>query len=277
MCKVLGVSKSGYCKWLNSEPSKRAVENKKITDQIRDIHQESKQTYGSPRITQQLRAEGIQVSRPRVARLMQQAKIRSKVKRKFVATTDSKHTHPVAENLLNRQFEPGQTDQIWVSDLTYIRTAEGWLYLTVIIDLCCRKVIGWALSKSLDAESTCIAAWNMAVGQQAPQPGLIFHSDRGIQYACTEFRQLLKQHKVQQSMSRRANCWDNAVAESFFKSLKVEWLYGKRFANRAQAQLTVFEYIETWYNTRRRHSALGYMTPTEFEQLMSNKKIFALS
>jgi transposase InsO family protein len=208
---------------------------------------------------------------------MQRAKIRSKVKRKFVATTDSKHTHPVAENLLNRQFEPGQTDQIWVSDLTYIRTAEGWLYLTVIIDLCCRKVIGWALSKSLDAESTCVAAWKMAVGQQPPQPGLIFHSDRGIQYACTEFRQLLNQHKVQQSMSRRANCWDNAVAESFFKSLKVEWLYGNRFASRVQAQLAVFEYIETWYNTRRRHSALGYMTPTEFEHLMSNKKIFAPS
>lgn len=272
MCKVLIVSKSGYYKWFKSEPSRRAVENKKITEQIRVIHRQSQQTYGSPRIREELLAQGMEVSRPRVARLMQLAKIRSKTKRKFVVTTDSKHTHPVAENLLDRNFEPGRSDQVWISDLTYIHTAEGWLYLTVIIDLCCRKVIGWALSKSLDAPSTSMAAWKMAVRHQVPRPGLIFHSDRGIQYACQEFRQLLSQAKAVQSMSRRANCWDNAVAESFFKSLKVEWLYGKRFATRAQTQLAVFEYIETWYNTRRRHSALGYMTPKEFEQFLSNNK-----
>jgi putative transposase len=201
---------------------------------------------------------------------MKQAQLRSKVKRKYVATTDSKHTHPIADNLLDRQFQVGQQRQIWVSDITYIHTLQGWLYLTVILDLACRKVLGWALSKSLDASSTSLAAWKMAVSKQPPQPGMIFHSDRGVQYACSPFRQLLEQHPVRQSMSRKANCWDNAVAESFFKSLKVEWLYDQHFANIQQAELAVFEYIEAWYNTRRRHSALGYRTPVEFEHFLFN-------
>lgn len=273
MCKVLKVSRSGYHKWLKSEPSKRAVENKKITQSIRQIHRRSKQTYGSPRIQEVLETQGIKVSRQRVARLMVQAGIRSKIKKKFVATTDSKHDHPVADNLLDRNFEPGGSQQVWISDLTYIQTAEGWLFLTVILDLACRKVIGWALSQSLEAEQTSVAAWKMAVKQQQPRPGLIFHSDRGVQYACSEFRGLLSSHQAIQSMSRRANCWDNAVAESFFKSLKVEWLYDQRFATRKQAQLAVFEYIETWYNTQRLHSALGYMPPAEFEQLLLNSKL----
>lgn len=270
MCLLLGVSRSAYYAWRKRKPSKRAIENQRITHQIRLIHQCSGQTYGSPRIAEELQAQGEMVSRPRVALLMKKANIRSKIKRKFVVTTDSDHLHPVAENLLNRQFGVGGAIPVWVSDLTYIRTLSGWLYLTVIMHLNTRKVIGWALSRSLDAASTTVAAYKMAITNQAPINGLIFHSDQGVQYACTEFRTLLSQYDVQQSMSRKGNCWDNAVIESFFKSLKVEWLNDRRFDNQTQAQLAVFEYIESWYNTRRRHSSLNYLTPNQFEQLLFN-------
>jgi len=273
MCRVLGVSKSGYYKWLNSEPSKRAIENQALTAKIRQIHQRSKRTYGSPRIAAQLRREGVAASRVRVARLMKHAGMRSEYKRKYRATTDSKHAHPVAENLLERNFRPKNIGQAWVSDLTYIATAQGWLYLTVIIDLALRKVIGWALSSNLSAADTSMLAWKMAIRQQPLTRELIFHSDRGVQYACTEFKELLAEdERVQQSMSRKGNCWDNAVAESFFKSLKVECLYRQRFETRAQAELAVFEYIETWYNTQRLHSALGYLSPAEYEQILSSNQ-----
>jgi putative transposase len=276
MCQVLGVSKSGYYKWLNSEPSRRSMENQTLTLSIRKIHKRSKGTYGSPRIAEELRAQGVQVSRVRVARLMQQAHIRGEHKKKYQATTDSKHDHPVAENLLDRNFQPAHIGQAWVSDLTYIRTGQGWLYLTVIIDLAMRKVIGWALSKDLSAQSTNIAAWKMAISRQPITRELIFHSDRGVQYACKDFKALLaKDERVRQSMSRKGNCWDNAVAESFFKTLKVECLYRQRFSTRAQAEMAVFEYIETWYNTHRRHSALGYLSPAQFEQLLLNNKMAA--
>lgn len=270
MCKVLSVSRSGYHKWFKSGPSRRAIENKALTEKIRVIHHKSKGTYGSPRITMALQEQGVAVSRPRVARLMQQAKIRSVVKKKYVATTDSKHSYPVADNLLDRNFQPEQPGQVWVSDITYIRTMQGWLYLTIIMDLAMRKVIGWALSRDLSAQHTSAAAWKMAIQHQLPKAGLIFHSDRGVQYACTEFRGLLNSYEVTQSMSRRANCWDNAVAESFFKTLKVECVYQHRFETKAHAEITVFEYIETWYNTQRKHSANGYMTPVEYERFLLN-------
>ncbi len=274
MCQVLSVSKSGYYKWLNGGPSRRAVENKELTEKIRAVYERSKRVYGSPRITEELRAQGEKVSRPRVARLMQKAEIRSETKKKYVATTDSKHSHPVAENLLDRDFQAEQPGQVWVSDITYIRTGQGWLYLTVIIDLAMRKVIGWALSQSLSAQDTSIAAWEMAIRRQPPKPGLLFHSDRGIQYACAEFRQALEgQGLVKQSMSRKANCWDNAVAESFFKTFKVELVYRNRFETRDRAQIAVFEYIEAWYNTQRRHSAIGYMSPADYEQFLLNSKM----
>ena len=276
MCKVLGVSRGGYYRWLKADPSRRSIENQELTEKIRVVHRKSKQTYGSPRITKELRSEGIEVSRPRVARLMKRAGIRSEIKKKFVVTTDSKHTHPVAENLLNRNFEAELPGQAWVSDITYIRTAEGWLFLTVIIDLALRKVIGWALSSNLTAQATSMAAWKMALQHQPPQKELIFHSDRGVQYACMEFRQLLNRHQfVTQSMSRKANCWDNAVAESFFKTLKVECIYQNDFKSRAQAQITVFEYIECWYDTQRRHSAIGYLAPAQYEQLLLNNQTAA--
>lgn len=276
MCKVLGVSKSGYYKWFKNEPSKRAIENKGITEKIRNIHGKSKRTYGSPRIREELHKEGVRISRARVARLMRRAHIRSEIRKKYVITTDSKHDYPVAENLLERNFQAELPGQVWVSDITYIRTTQGWLFLTVIIDLAMRKVIGWALSQSLTAQQTSLAAWKMATQHQPPQQGLIFHSDQGVQYACLEFRQLLGRHKgVRQSMSRKGNCWDNAVAESFFKTLKVECVYRHRFETRAQAEITVFEYIETWYNTQRRHSAIAFMAPADYEQFLLNNKLAA--
>lgn len=276
MCKVLQVSKSGYYKWLKSSPSKRAMQNKVLTDQIRQIYQRSKQTYGSPRITYELRVHGFDISRPRVARLMRKAGIRSKVRRKYIVTTDSKHRFNIADNLLDRNFQVGEIGKVWVSDITYIRTAQGWLYLTTIIDLGDRKVIGWSLSKSLKAEHTSMAAWRMAVKNRPITHELIFHSDRGVQYACTEFVTLLKTYKtVSQSMSRKGNCWDNAVAESFFKSLKAEWTNWHKYQSLNEAALSVFEYIETWYNLKRRHSALGYMTPVEYEHYLLTQKIAA--
>ena len=246
MCKVLNVSRSGYYYWLTQRPTNRTKENETILELISDSLTASKGRYGSPKITQDLRAQGVNVSRPRVARLMKQANLKSIIQKKYVVTTtDSKHTYPVAENHLNRQFNPTKPGQAWVSDLTYIATGEGWIYLTIIIDLYDRKVIGWALSKSMKAAETTIPAWQMAIKNRPIERNLIFHSDRGVQYACHAFTKLLKKHPlVLQSMSGKGNCWDNAVAESFFKSLKSELVYQQNFQTRAMAKQAVFEYIE---------------------------------
>lgn len=265
MCKALKVSKSGYYAWRRRPESARSLENKAITSKIEKVFGDSKGTYGSPRVTEKLNDNGTRVSRPRVARLMRKAHLRSKMARRFVNTTDSDHEYKVAPNLLDRDFKPGRIRRAWVSDITYIHTAQGWLYLTVIIDLGDRKVIGWALSRSMHAVVTVVAAYKMALINRGICEGLIFHSDRGVQYACEEFRTLLgKGGLVVQSMSRKGNCWDNAVAESFFKSLKTEWLYGRTFKTREQAEIAVFEYIEIWYNRFRLHSALGYQTPEKY-------------
>jgi putative transposase len=276
MCKVLKASKSGYYKWLGSSPSKRVIQNKVLTEQIRQVYHQSKQTYGSPRITRELLARSIKVSRPRVARLMQKAGIQSKIRKKYVITTDSKHKFPVADNLLDRDFKVGNVGKVWVSDITYIRTAQCWLYLTTIIDLGDRKVIGWSLSRSLKSKDTSIAAWRMAVNNRPITMELIFHSDRGVQYACREFTSILNANQyVRQSMSRKGNCWDNAVAESFFKSLKVEWTNRHKYQSFREASLSIFEYIEGWYNVRRRHSALGYISPKDFFNFLLINKIAA--
>ncbi len=276
MCKVFKVSKSGFYRWLKSGSSKRTRQNKLLTEQIRRIHEQSHGTYGSPRITRELSSLSIKVSRPRVARLMRKARIQSKHRRKYVVTTDSKHTFKVAKNLLDRDFQPGTIGKAWVSDITYIRTVQGWLYLTTVIDLGDRKVIGWALSTSLKAEHTSVAAWKMAVTNRPVTGDLIFHSDRGVQYACTEFIDLLNAYKtVRQSMSRKGNCWDNAVAESFFKSLKSEWIRWRKYQTINEAKTSVFQYIEGWYNTKRRHSALNYMTPSEFKYHLLTQKLAA--
>ena len=277
MSKVLQVSRSGYYCWLKNGPSPRTIENQELTDEIRRIHIMSKQTYGSPRITAELNAKVRIASRPRVARLMKKAGIRSRITKKYrVATTDSKHGFFIAPNLLDRDFKVGETGKVWVSDITYIPTVQGWLYLTTVIDLGDRKVIGWALSTTMKAEDTTVAAWKMAVTNRPITSELIFHSDRGVQYACTEFTDLLQAYTtVKRSMSRKGNCWDNAVAESFFKSMKSEWTKWQRYQTFKQAELSVFEYIEIWYNIQRRHSALNYMTPIEYHNFLHNRNLAA--
>lgn len=266
MCKVLKVSRSGYYGWLKRRPSKWEVENGKLLVKIRMIHQQSNQTYGSPRITMELRDQQFKVSRPRVARLMKTAGIRSRIVRKFRVTTDSRHNYPIVENKLNRQFKVESTGQVWVSDITYIWTSQGWLYLTIIMDLADRKIIGWALSHSLRVDQTVMPAWRMAMINRPINQELIFHSDRGVQYACSAFASFLETYqKVSRSMSRKGDCWDNAVAESFFKTIKSELIYHYKFSAWLEAKRAIFEYIEIWYNRKRKHSALGYLSPEEYE------------
>jgi putative transposase len=275
MCLVFGVSRSRFYTWLDNGLSNTSIQNQVLTEEIRAIHDNSKQTYGSPRITRELIKLDVKVSCPRVARLMKKAKIRSIVKRKFRVTTDSEHRYPIVENKLNRQFKVGKI-AAWVSDITYIKTTQGWLYLTIISDLADRKIIGWSLSSTLKAIDTVIPAWKMARKNRSITSELIFHSDRGIQYACSEFKSLLdKNPLVIRSMSRKGNCWDNAVAESFFKTLKAECVYQSKFINKHQAAIIIFEYIEIWYNRKRSHSALGYLFPKEFEDFLSQEKLAA--
>lgn len=276
MCKVFKVSTSGYYNWIKAVPSKRMLENKDITKRIISIYKESKETYGSPMITKRLNKDFVKVSRPRVARLMRDLNIQSKRKRKFIITTDSRHKYPVVENILNRNFHVDELGKCWVSDLTYIGTVQGWLYLTTVIDLADRKVIGWALSETMKASHTSIAAFNMAKMNRPINGELIFHSDRGIQYACTEFKDTVEANNdVIRSMSRKGNCWDNAVAESFFKTLKSDLIYGSKFETVKEAKSAIFEYIEIWYNRKRMHSSIGYRTPEEMEEYLINKKIAA--
>ena len=274
MCKVFKVSRSAFYQSQKFTPSNRDGENQILTSEIMRIHTRSKATYGSPRMTEELNASGFKVSRPRVSRLMKQKNIRAVHAKKFVVTTDSNHKYPVVENKLDRNFTPDDKAMAWVSDITYIRTSQGWLYLTAVIDLYDRKVIGWALSSSLTAGSTTIPAWRMAAKNREITHNLIFHSDRGIQYACTEFRELLETYEnVDRSMSRKGNCWDNAVAESFFKTLKVELIYRTRYVKKEDAAIAIFEWIETWYNKNRRHSALENLTMNEFENLNRIKNV----
>ena len=257
MCKVLKVSRSSYYSWLVREPGTREKDNDELSKRIKIVYESSKRTYGSPRVTMALLQEGLHVSRPRVARLMKKQNLKSIIRKKWIVTTDSRHNYPVVENKLNRDFNVTRTGQVWVSDITYIKTWQGWLYLTVIIDLYDRKVIGWSFSRSLKAVYTTIPAWRMAIRNRPITQALIFHSDRGIQYACSEFKNLLSSYKlVERSMSRKGDCWDNAVAESFFKTLKVEHIYRNSYKTFKQAELSVFEYIEAWYNVNRIHTTI---------------------
>ena len=266
MCKVLNVSSSGYYYWRKHPIGARQQNQDQLVNHIRRVHDKSQCRYGSPRIADELREQGVKASRNRIARLMKKVGLRSIMYKKFrVQTTESNHGYPVAKNLLNREFTADKPGQKWVSDLTYIATGQGWLYLTVILDLADRKVVGWAMSDSMKAVETSITAWRMALKNRPIANQLVFHSDRGIQYACTEFRDELKDLPVAQSMSRKGNCWDNAVAESFFKTLKCEMVNHTYFATRAAARLATFEYIEGWYNRRRKHSVLNYRTPCQQE------------
>jgi len=258
MSTLLKVSNSGYYKWLKNPIGILERRNTGLLCNIKRIYDGSKGRYGSPRITSELISEGINVSRPRIARLMKKSGIRSIVKRKYRVTTDSSHTYAVSDNHLARDFT--------------IRTDEGWLYLTTVLHLADRKIVGWSMSDNMKASTNTIAAWKMAIKNTPVVKDLLFHSDRGIQYACKEFRDGFNDLPVLQSMSRKGNCWDNAVAERFFKTLKSEMVYQKRFLTKAQAKLEIFDYIEVWYNRKRRHSAIDYFTPCEYEKMLSKKR-----
>jgi transposase InsO family protein len=272
MCKVLKVSQSGFYRWKQTIISKRNQRMNLIKEKITTIYFESKQRYGSPRITKELNILGYKISRITVAKYMNQLGLRSKLSKKFKVTTDSKHSYLMVENVLNRQFSASEPSKVWVSDITYIYTKEGFMYLTTIIDLYDRKIIGWSLSNGMSTDETSLAAWKMAIKNRSVTTGLIFHSDRGIQYANHKFANILGSYKVTRSMSRKGNCWDNAVAESFFKSLKTELIYGNKLISKVQMKLEIFEYIEIWYNRKRRHSALNYKTINEFNNQTNNYK-----
>jgi len=275
MCEALNVSSSCFYRWLVSPESPREQRSKALVDKISQVHRDSKYIYGSPRITAELHKKGEKVSRSYVARLMKKHGIRSKVKKKYRVTTDSSHSYGIAENLLQRDFSADSLSQKWVGDITYIHTNKGWLYLTTVIDLADRKVIGWSLSTDMTAKSTSVEAIRMAIRNRGTKDGLIFHSDRGVQYACDEFRAVIIENRILQSMSRKANCWDNAVAESFFKTLKAEMVYHRKFMDQQSAKLEVFGYIEGFYNTKRTHSALGYKTPKQIEEMLLKKERLA--
>jgi putative transposase len=271
LCRVLEVTRSGYYAWEKRDPSERAIDDQKLALEIAAIHKASGETYGSPRVHAELRAKGIDVSCKRVARLMRELGIRSLRKRRFKATTDSGHTLPVADNILDRKFEVDAPDVAWVTDITYVRTDEGWLYLAAILDLFSRRVVGHAMSDRID-RALVLKALGDALGRRAPDESLLHHSDRGSQYASGDYQDALRERGLVCSMSRKGNCWDNAVAESFFATLKTECVYPRRFATRAEAREAIFHFIEVFYNGRRRHSTLGYMTPVEFENMFIEEK-----
>jgi len=274
MCRVLLVSRSGFYSWLRRRESKRQIQNRRLDARIKSIYMKSRRRYGSPKITEELRREGWKVSKNRVARRMRQAGLRSIVRRKYRPTTDSKHSYEVAPNLLECNFTAGAPDRVWgVSDITYIVTERGWLHLTVFLDLFSRFVVGWSLSNSLSKEIV-LTALHRAIRRRTSGPGLIIHADRGVQYACNDFEEVLKKHGFIQNMSRKRDCWDNAVSESFFKILKSELVYRQHFAGLKDALRSIFEYIEVFYNRQRRHSTLGYLSPAEYEQTMKSAVCF---
>ena len=267
MCQALQVSRGGYYTWLDRPLSQRDTVNMKLLKRIKSIHAESDSNYGSPRITDSLHGEGYTVSRPRVARLMRKNNIRAKTLRKFKVTTDSNHEYSISPNLLQQDFSADRPEAIWVSDISYIFTQEGWLYLTIVLDLYNRMIVGWAMSNSLRASETTIPALEQACSRFDPIPGLIFHSDRGTQFACNDFREQLATFQMIQSMSGKGNCYDNAVAESFFGTLKKELVYHRNYKTRREARQSIFEYIEIFYNRKRMHSFLGNMSPEQFTKL----------
>lgn len=263
MCRVLRVSRSGYHDWTRREVSRRKSEDERFLARIKEVFKDSKETYGSRRVHAQLLGDGETCSRRRVERLMRKNGIRPKVRRRFVVTTDSRHDLPVADNLLDRDFEVPEPDRVWVSDITYIPTDEGWLYLAGVVDLHNREVVGWSMSQRID-RNLVIAALDMATGRRNPLPGLIAHSDRGSQYASFDYQKELKRHGMICSMSKKGDPWDNAVMESFFGSLKRELVHHRHYKTREEARRDIFRYIEVFYNRVRLHSALGYLSPVQF-------------
>jgi len=264
MCQALRVSRSGYYDWQNRDQSQRARSNQLLLEQIERAFQDSRRTYGSPRITAELRADGETCNIKRVARLMRANGIAAKTRRRFKITTDSGHNKPVAANLVKRRFKAEKPNRLWSSDITYIWTKEGWLYLSVVLDVYSRRIVGWSMSKRLVKELV-IDAVNQALRYRYPGSDMIFHSDQGSQYASDKFRKLLDDHDIKPSMSDKGNCYDNAITETFFHTLKTELVYFENYQTREEARLSIFEYIEVFYNRKRRHSAIGYKNPVEFE------------
>lgn len=264
MCDVFAVSRSGYYAWINKPESWRKQANTALLEQIHIVHQESRGTYGSPRVYRALTQQEIPCSENRVARLMREDGLQAKTKRRFKATTNSKHDLPVAPNLLQRNFTPATPNSVWAGDITYIWTTEGWLYLAVVVDLFSRSVVGWSMNKRMTRQLV-MDAMTMAIKRRRPSPGLIFHSDRGSQYASADFQALLAKHDMLCSMSRKGDCWDNAPVESFFGSLKQEMVFHQIYQARFHARQSIFDYIERFYNRRRLHSTLGYQSPADYE------------
>ena len=268
MCRLLEVGKSGFHASRNRLPSASRMRRDELLCEIKNTHAKSRGIYGSPRVFEELKAQGVKVCKNTVAKIMSQAEIRSKIVKRYVPkTTDSKHAHPVAENVLDRKFEACAVNRKWVADMTYIETEEGWLYLAGVLDLHSRKIIGWSMADPMKTERV-EDALKMALARRNPETGVLHHSDRGSQYACGEYQKLLVKNGFRCSMSRTGNCYDNAAMESFWGTLKTELVYHEKYTTRNQARQSIFEYIEVFYNRQRRHSSLGYVSPEAFEAEM---------
>jgi putative transposase len=268
MCRQLEVSRTGFCQWAKRPASPRACADSLLDAHVAAIHAQSKRRYGRPRILLDLQQQGLPVGHERVRKSLQRQGLRPVYRRPYRVTTDSNHTHPVAPNVLDRRFDGWKTDQAWVGDITYIDTNQGWLYLACVMDLASRRIVGWSMSERIKTDLV-LQALQSACWRRKPPPGLIMHTDRGSQYASERHRQLLKDFRMTQSMSRVGNCWDNAAMESFFKTLKVERVYQMRYATRDQARLDIVDWIEGFYNRQRRHSAINYRTPVAADALMA--------
>ena len=269
LCRHLGAAPSGYYRWLKDPLGIRGRQDQELKPLIWRIFVDSKRIHGSPRVYAMLRRQGQICSRKRVARLMREMGLRSIIKRKYKATTNSRHNRPVAQNHLNRRFRPRRKNLVWAGDITYVPTEEGWLYLAVVLDLFSRKVVGWSMSAWIKT-GLVRNALEAALDSRRPEPGLLFHSDQGIQYASEAYQADLDTHGIHCSMSRKGNCYDNAVVESFFNSLRQEWLHHRHFRSRAEARRGIFEYIECFDNRHRLHSTLGYRSPEEYENMMAS-------
>ena len=267
LCRVLDVSAGGYYDWLGREPSARQKRRERIAAAAQKSYHDSNRIYGYRKVHKDVVQEAkIDCCLETVRRVLAEKRLFSRVKRRFVVTTDSKHDNPVAENLLDRDFTASAPNQKWTADITYIPTGEGWLYLAAVMDLYSRRIVGWSMSQNIDAKLVCDAL-RMAVLQRKPLDGLMHHSDRGRQYTAGDFVELMDKHKIVCSMSRKGNCWDNAVMESFFGSLKTEWTFDKSYKSRSEAEQDIFKYIEVFYNRKRRHASLGYVSPAAYEEL----------
>lgn len=266
MCKILKVSRSGFYAWLDRQPSRRVLEDETISIQIRKAHRDAHGIYGSPRIYRLLRRQGQSWGRHRIARIMREEGIQARCMKQFHWISTTRSEHPAAPDLLQRKFSSTRRDRVWVGDVTQLRTGEGWLYLAMLMDLHSRKIVGWSTSSTPRQEIT-LEALAMAVEARRPSPGLIHHTDRGSQYSSAAYQDLLDEYGIRCSMSRPGQCLDNAAAESFFHTLKTEWIYHAHYKTRREARLAIFEYIESFYNTIRMHSSLDYRSPEEYERL----------